>query len=99
MVSNYSCSEKKYKHDCFYKVKEFPFDDHNAPPFRMMYDFCVAVEDWLAGDLSRIAVVHCKAGKGRTGLMVCCYLLFSKHFDTAKDALKYSMHIIIDITV
>ncbi|CAD8054784.1 unnamed protein product [Paramecium sonneborni] len=33
--------------------------------------------------------VQYKAGKGRTGTMISCYLLFSKQYDSSKDALKY----------
>jgi len=36
-----------------------------------------------------VAVVHCKAGKGRTGLMICCWLLFAKDWDTADKAMAF----------
>lgn len=68
---------------------EYPFDDHQAPPFRLIGRFCQDVHDWLWANEENVAAIHCKAGKGRTGVMICCYLLFSKMFDSAKDALKY----------
>jgi phosphatidylinositol-3,4,5-trisphosphate 3-phosphatase/dual-specificity protein phosphatase PTEN len=43
----------------------------------------------LARDKKNIAAVHCKAGKGRTGLMICCYLIWSGVINTANDALDY----------
>jgi len=34
-------------------------------------------------------VVNCRAGKGRTGTIICCYLLFSGRFLSADDAFDY----------
>lgn len=33
--------------------------------------------------------VNCRAGKGRTGTIICCYLLFCGRFDSVEDVLDY----------
>ncbi|CAD8110554.1 unnamed protein product [Paramecium sonneborni] len=83
------CSERKYKHESFFKVAEFPFDDHQAPPFNLIVEFCTTVHDWLQSDPNHVIAVHCKAGKGRTGVMICCYLLYSGKYYSSQDALVY----------
>ena len=86
----FRCIERKYNPELFQNnVKEFPFDDHSPPPFNMIYEFCKDVDSWLKCHEENIAAIHCKAGKGRTGLMICCYLLYCKMFTKAGNALKY----------
>lgn len=36
-----------------------------------------------------IIVVHCLAGKGRTGTVICCYLMYSGRMKTPEEALEY----------
>eukprot|EP00742_Colponemidia_sp_Colp-10_P001227 GILJ01001320.1.p1 GENE.GILJ01001320.1~~GILJ01001320.1.p1 ORF type:complete len:515 (+),score=68.94 GILJ01001320.1:166-1710(+) len=83
------CSEKQYDGAVFYyRVEHFPFDDHTPPPLKMMLDFCISVTDYLQEDPENIAVIHCKAGKGRTGVMIGAYLLYAGICSTPDEALS-----------
>ena len=67
----------------------FPFDDHNAPPLLSVLSFCQHATDWLSLHPDNVIAVHCKAGKGRTGLMVACLLLYSGLCRAPEEALAY----------
>lgn len=36
-----------------------------------------------------VVVIHCKAGKGRTGTITCCYFMYSGICKNPEDALSY----------
>lgn len=84
------CSEKFYDLTEFpHCSQEFTFDDHNPPPFDLMLAFCKDINTWLTSDAENVAAVHCKAGKGRTGVMICCYLVYAGFSKSAYEALVY----------
>ncbi|KAJ3825816.1 phosphatases II [Lentinula raphanica] len=57
------------------RVSRYPFPDHHAPPLAIMPLVAREMQIWLSGSPERVAVLHCKAGKGRSGTMACAYLL------------------------
>jgi len=84
------CSERSYDPKFFHnRVATFPFDDHNAPPIEIIEKFCLDADEWLKQDSRNIVVTHCKAGKGRTGVMICAYLLYSKAFSNTDEAFRF----------
>ena len=52
-------------------------------------DFCVDICLYLTAHPNGVAAIHCKAGKGRTGVMIVCYLIFSGLCRTSDEALVH----------
>eukprot|EP01047_Picozoa_sp_COSAG01_P093209 COSAG01_NODE_24396_length_780_cov_1.449339_2_plen_66_part_00 len=40
-------------------------------------------------DPQNVCAVHCKAGKGRTGTLICSYFAYAEQFDTTADGIAY----------
>lgn len=71
---------------------------HHPPPFAIIPNLMAAMRNWIqrldqeGGDVSekttrRVAVVHCKAGKGRSGTVACSYLISEEGWKK-EDALQ-----------
>jgi len=86
------CIEKdrQYKASKFYgRVAKFQWPDHNAPPLEMLPKFCEHAQEWLDQDEENVVAIHCKAGKGRTGVLICCLLLWCQQFADAEEAMQF----------
>ncbi|KAG2392574.1 hypothetical protein C9374_011299 [Naegleria lovaniensis] len=81
------CAEKNYDPSVFSnRVARFPFEDHNAPHFSLVLDFCEDASRYLMEDKRNTCAVHCKAGKGRTGTMVSALMLYLNAASSASEA-------------
>ena len=84
------CSERWYDHGNFHgRVSRYPFADHNCPSPAMIHACCADAAAWLSADPSNIVAFHCKAGKGRAGMMSTCLLLHMGWCPTAREALDH----------
>ncbi|XP_072558500.1 thrombospondin type-1 domain-containing protein 1-like [Paramormyrops kingsleyae] len=84
------CSEKGYDPQFFhYRVERVFIDDHNVPSLEAMLKYTASVREWMAADPRNIIAIHCKGGKGRTGTMICTWLIDSDQFESAQDSLDY----------
>ncbi|KAL1773103.1 phosphatidylinositol 3,4,5-trisphosphate 3-phosphatase TPTE2-like [Sigmodon hispidus] len=84
------CSEGAYDPKHFhYRVRRIMIDDHNVPTLEEMMLFTKEVNDWMAQDPENVVAIHCKGGKGRTGTMVCAFLLASEVVLNAKESLYF----------
>ncbi|RPA94436.1 phosphatases II [Choiromyces venosus 120613-1] len=76
--------------DVFGRVFHAPFPDHHPPPFALVPAVLASMRNHLKGEgrENAVAVVHCKAGKGRSGTMCCAYLIGEEGW-SREDALKH----------
>ncbi|KAF7654515.1 hypothetical protein LDENG_00068860 [Lucifuga dentata] len=84
------CSEKGYDPKFFhYRVERVFIDDHNVPSLEDMLKYTASVREWMSADPKNIIAIHCKGGKGRTGTLICTWLIDSDQFESAQDSLEY----------
>jgi len=62
--------------------------DHHAPPFATLLQILQQIDDWLKQSDDNVAVIHCKAGRGRTGTVVASYLVYAGICRTAHHAIE-----------
>lgn len=72
---------------CVLDFDQWP--DHYAPPIELLFVLVEKIHTFLSADEKNVIVVNCNAGKGRTGTLICCYLLFSGRFTDPQDAFDY----------
>lgn len=70
-------------------VAEYPWLDHHSPPIDLLFKACADMHGWLSSFPSHVTVINCRAGKGRTGTLICCYMMFCRRFSDPDEALKY----------
>ncbi|KAG2394170.1 hypothetical protein C9374_003934 [Naegleria lovaniensis] len=64
----------------------FAFPDMSIPNFDEMLAIVKAMK--MDGEKGKV-LVHCHAGLGRTGLVICCYLVYTKHFFSSRKAIEF----------
>lgn len=71
------------------RVERYPFKDHNTPPLETMVQFAESAKVWMDAHPENVCSMHCKAGKGRAGLMSCILLIRSGFVGSAVEALTH----------
>lgn len=86
----FNLSNNKYDTSkLFGQVLEFEWLDHHAPQLDALFNIVSKMNSFAKENIKNTVVVHCNAGKGRTGTMICCYMLFTGIFDSVDECMKY----------
>ena len=93
----YNLSGRIYDNTRFQnRVYEGGFPDHHPPPLWLLLDICAHMHDWLMAHESNVVAIHCMAGKGRTGVIVSCYMLYMAHYGNLVQLEKNQIEKIVD---
>ena len=80
-------SEKKYDFTKFdNNVRMVDWLDHNAYPVLPLAELIFDLLEHMLDDPEQVIVVHCLAGKGRTGTLINCLMFASGEFRSIREA-------------
>lgn len=86
----WNLSGRLYDYSKFnHQVLNFGFPDHHSPPLDLLFQIIVSMDNWLSASPEHVAVIHCVGGKGRTGTVISCYLIFTGYFADPQEALLH----------
>jgi len=88
MISSDGSTGNYHAQMFFNQVQQIPFEDHGPPLLLEMIHFCREATKWLRRNPANVMSVHCKGGKGRTGVMIAAFLLWCGHRRCAMDAME-----------
>ena len=71
------------------RVERIPVADHNPPRLAQLAAFVERAGALLDVDREACIAVHCKGGKGRTGVFICAWLVYSGFSASADDAMAW----------
>lgn len=82
-----------YSARVFYdKVTWMPFPDHHPPPLKLLDAAVNALDHFLRANTANVAVLHCKAGKGRLGTVCCAYLMWRHRYSVQTAVNLFTAH-------
>lgn len=83
-------SSRQYDTSKFnHQVWSCEWNDHQAPTLLTIFQGIGVMIDYLEKDINNTVFLHCNAGKGRTGTMICAYLVYVNGFSNTLDARHY----------
>ena len=59
------------------------------PTLVCAHSLCYSVKSWLDLSSDNIAIIHCRNGKSRTGILIACLLKYMRAFESAVDAFEF----------
>jgi len=88
----YNLSERKYDISKFENQVNHDwcsFPDHHAPQLEIIFLVVRSMHSWLISDRKHVVIIHCLAGKGRTGTIIASYFLWCGLFNNAEESLNF----------
>jgi protein-tyrosine phosphatase len=84
------CSERAYAASEFAGavVSQYAFRDHHPCRFELLLACCEDITAFVTARRDHVAAIHCKAGKGRTGLVISALLMYRGHASSADSAMS-----------
>jgi len=76
------------------RIRHYPWPDHHPPPFALIPLIMGSMRNWLkdpeAQGKGRVVVVHCKAGKGRSGTVCASYLISEEGWEPEEAKQRFT---------